>query len=50
MLDCAKSARTRALVHFLASTGIGPDAVSDPVLRIKHLEKMEGGCYCVTVY
>ncbi len=49
MLDSTKSRRTKALIHFIASTGIRPAALVDPVLRMKHLEKLDD-CYAVKVY
>lgn len=39
----------KALLHFLFSTGIRPGAIADPVLRVKHLIKMEN-CYAIRVY
>lgn len=49
MLSCTKSLRTKALIHFLASTGTRPGALVDPVLKIKHLERIDD-CYCVKIY
>ena len=42
MLKCTKSLRTIAIIHILASTGMRPGGLIDPVLRWKHLEKLEG--------
>lgn len=58
MLECTKSLRIKALVHFLASTGIRPAGLVDPVLRMKHLTEMprpndstnKKWCYAVRVY
>ena len=58
MLECTKSLRIKALVHFLASTGIRPGGLVDPVLKIKHLMEMsrpndftnKKWCYAVKVY
>jgi len=50
MLSCTTKLRTKAVIHFLASTGVRPNAIADPVLRLKHLEKMEGGCMAVKIY
>jgi len=58
MLECTKSLRVKALVHFLASTGIRPAGLTDPVLRIKHLVTMQNPndlinkkwCYAVKIY
>ncbi|MDH3394713.1 MAG: dynein arm light chain [Nitrosopumilus sp.] len=49
MLETTKSIRTKALVHFIASTGIRPAALIDPVLCLKHLEKIDD-CYTVKIY
>jgi len=49
MLKCTKSLRTIAIVHFLASTGIRPGALIDPILCIKHLVRLDD-CYAVKVY
>lgn len=58
MLECTKSLRVKALIHFLASTGIRPAGLVDPVLKIKHLMAMsrpndttnKKWCYAVRVY
>jgi len=50
MLKCTKSLRTIAIVHFLASTGVRPGALIDPVLRMKHLVKLENNCDGSRVY
>jgi len=56
---CERSLRKQALIHFLASTGIRPAALIDPVLKIKHLVSMPNlndpinhphYCYAVKVY
>lgn len=56
---CGGSARKEAVIHFLASTGIRPYALVDPVLKIKHLKSMPNPddqinhpdyCYAVKVY
>lgn len=49
MLKCTKSLRTIAIVHFLASTGVRPGALIDPIIRMKHLAKLDN-CYAVQVY
>jgi hypothetical protein len=36
MLKATTKLRTKALIHFLASTGTRPGAVTDPVLRKNH--------------
>jgi len=58
MLDCTKSIRSKALIHFLASTGIRPAGLTDPILKMKHLVPMSNPtdprnrkwCYAVKVY
>ena len=58
MIDVTNSLRTKALVLFLASTGIRPGALVDPVLKIKHLVEMPHPtdksitkyCYGIKVY
>ncbi len=59
MLAGTNKLRTKALVHFLASTGIRPGALEDPVLRVRHLVDMPDPgapetrprwCYGVTIY
>jgi len=58
MLECTKSLRIKALVHFLATTGIRPAGLIDPILKIKHLMAMsrpndstnKKWCYAVKVY
>lgn len=50
MLSSTTKLRTKALIHFLASTGIRPASIEDPVLRRKHLEDMPNGCKAVKVY
>lgn len=49
MLKSSPLLRTRALIHFLSSTGCRPASIVDPVLRIKHLEKLNN-CYSVRIY
>jgi len=46
----AKKLRDIAVIDFLASTGVRPGCLSDPVLRIAHLEDMPNGCTAVKVY
>jgi len=50
MLDSTKKLRTKAVIHFLASTGIRPGAFADPPFQKKHLVKMSDGCYGIKVY
>jgi len=50
MLKATSKPRTRALIHFLASTGARPAGIVDPVLKIKHLEDMPNGCKAIKIY
>jgi integrase/recombinase XerD len=56
---CDRSLRKQSIIHFLASTGIRPAALIDPILKIKHLVSMPNPsdpinhphyCYAVKVY
>ena len=56
---CERSLRKQAIIHFIASTGIRPAALVDPVLKIKHLKSMPNlndpinqphYCYAIKVY
>jgi len=46
----AKKPRDIAVIDFLASTGVRPGCLSDPVLRLKHLVDMPKDCKAVKVY
>jgi len=37
MLDVSPKLRTKALIHFFNSTGIRPNALHDPVVKISDL-------------
>ncbi len=50
MLAASRFSRTRALIHFFASTGARPNVLEDPVLRFKHLHDMPMGCKAVLLY
>lgn len=56
MLEGTKKLRTKALIHFFNDTGARPQALTDPVLRMKHLSIQydENGkdtrCYAIRVY
>ncbi len=54
MLSCTKSIRTKCIVHFLADTGMRPGGLTDPILRMKHLIKLETPdkqkCYGLKIY
>jgi len=49
-LDSTTKLRTKAIVHFFASTGVRPASIIDPVLRLKHLEDMPHNCKSVRIY
>ena len=46
----AKKPRDIAIIDFLASTGVRPGCLSDPVLRLKYLHDMPDGCKALMVY
>ena len=48
MLNTTTQLKNRAVIHFLASTGVRIEAVPD--LSLKHLRDMPLGCKMVTVY
>jgi len=50
MLNSTTKLRTKALVHFLASTGVRPASITDPVLRLEHVEDMPHNCKSVKIY
>ncbi len=53
MLQCTKSIRSKAFIHYLASTGSRPAGMTDPILRMKHLEEMlhqKKKCYGIKIY
>ena len=50
MLRSSNKLRTKALIHFLASTGARPGTIEDPVLRKKHLVEMEHDCKAIKIY
>ena len=56
---CERSLRKQAIIHFIASTGIRPAALIDPILKIKHLKSMPNlndpinhphYCYAIQIY
>ena len=49
-LKIARTKRSVALVHFFASTGARPNAISDPTLKFKHITPMPFGCKAVLLY
>jgi len=50
MLNHTTKLRTKALIHFFASTGGRPGSLDDPVLLRKHLEEISNGCLAVKIY
>jgi integrase/recombinase XerD len=50
MLNSTTKLRTKALVNFLASTGVRPASIIDPVLRLEHVENMPNNCKSVKIY
>jgi len=50
MLDVTDKPRSKAIIHFLGSTGCRPGAIVDPVLRIKHLVDMPNNCIAIRIY
>ncbi len=53
MLQCTKSIRSKAFVHYLASTGSRPGGMTDPILCLKHLVELQHKaqkCYGIKIY
>ncbi len=50
MLKSTTRLRSKALVHFFASTGARPASITDPVLRLKHIKEMPQDCKAVRIY
>jgi len=50
ILSVSTKLRTKALIHYLASTGSRPAGIEDPVLRLKHVEEMPHGCKSIYIY
>lgn len=51
MIESTRSKREIALIHFFASTGSRPQALEDPILRMKHLEEIPyTNCYAIRIY
>lgn len=48
MLQSTTNLRNKAIIHFLASTGVRIGAIPD--LKLKHLKEMPSGCKSVLVY
>lgn len=50
MLSATTKLRSKAVIHFFASTGARPASIEDPILRMKHIEDMPHGCKSVMIY
>ena len=50
MLSVTIKLRSKAVIHYFASTGCRPASVEDPILRLKHLDDMPYNCKSVYVY
>lgn len=50
MLSAATKLRSKAIIHFFASTAARPATIVDPILKLKHLEKMPHGCTVMRFY
>lgn len=50
MLNYTSKPRSKALIHFFASTGIRSSGIDDPILCLKHLEDMPNDCIAVKIY
>lgn len=50
LLEITNSPMKKALIHFIASTGIRPGALNDPILKMNHLVSMSDGCKGIKVY
>jgi len=49
MLEATDRLRSKALIHYFASTGSRPASITDPILRMKHLDNIED-CIAVRIY
>jgi len=50
MLEVSPKLKTKALIHFFTSTGIRPNALHDPPLKINDLIELPDGCKAVMIY
>ncbi len=50
LLKTTNDFRTIAVIHFIASTGIRPAALTDPPLQFKHIELLKDGICAVKIY
>jgi len=50
MLSVSPKFRTKAIIHFFSSTGIRPNALHDPPVKISDLVELPDGCRAVLLY
>ena len=50
LLSATAKLAEKAIIHFLASTGIRPNGMADPIPAYGGLERMPNGCYAIIVY
>lgn len=50
MLSVTIKLRSKAVIHYFASTGSRPASIEDPILRMKHIENMPHNCKSVLIY
>ena len=50
MLSVTTKFRSKALIHYFASTGTRPASIEDPILRMKHIEDMPHNCKAIKIY
>lgn len=50
MLSVSPKLRTKALIHFFSSTGIRPNALHDPIIKVNDLIELPDGCRAILMY
>jgi len=50
MLSVSIKLRSKAVIHFFASTWCRPASITDPILRLKHVEDIPVGCKSIRIY
>ncbi len=50
MLSVTTKLRSKAIIHYFASTGSRPASLEDPILCLKHIEDMPHNCKSVRIY
>lgn len=50
MLSVTTKLRSKAIIHYFASTGCRPASIEDPILCLKHIEEMPHNCKSVLIY